>query len=574
METQKPMHLTFSSAIEAADSGRRIISGIVVPYGKVGHTNVGAVVFERGSIQVPNVSKIKLLAQHEQTASGVIGRAQSLNDTDTAMLGTFKVSASRDGENYLIKASEGLLDGLSVGVDVIASKPGKDGTLYVSRAILKEVSLVETPAFSDALVTNVAAAAGDADEAVEETLEEMEDAQIAKISEAVTALENIQELEKALEETETQTESEASVSENTAAATTEAAATADASRPIIKATAPIYGGVTATPRDGITSMGRYVEHKLKAAIGNSESALWVAAAEDRRNITASSDATTSNNPAFSPVQYLSKFVSNTSFGRPTIDAVQRMAAPARGMQVNIPSLVTSAGGGSSVAPTVAVNAQGDAPSDTQMTTAYETITLQRYAGQQLVDLALIERSDPIFMDQLAKQLENQYRAATDAAMIAALTAGGTQATGVAGTTAGLMSYIGTEAPLAYQGSSFFAQNLVSGIGWWQNVISANDTTGRPLFNTTTPWNSAGDAKPTTIRGSVMGLDYYVDKNVAATLIDESAFIIAPEATMWIESPEAFFSVNVVGSMAVSTSIYGYGAGKVLIPAGVRRFNLV
>jgi hypothetical protein len=94
-----------------------------------------------------------------------------------------------------------------------------------------------------------------------------------------------------------------------------------------------------------------------------------------------------------------------------------------------------------------------------------------------------------------------------------------------------------------------------------------------LFNTTTPWNSAGDAKPTTIRGSVMGLDYYTDKNVASGLIDESAFIIAPETALWIESPEAFFSVNVVSSMAVQTAIYGYGAGKVLIPAGVRRFNL-
>ena len=563
------MHLTFSSAIEAADSGRRIISGIVVPYGKVGHTNVGAVVFERGSIQVPNVSKIKLLAQHEQTASGVIGRAQSLNDTDTAMLGTFKVSASRDGENYLIKASEGLLDGLSVGVDVIASKPGKDGTLYVSRAILKEVSLVETPAFSDALVTNVAAAAGDADEAVEETLEEMEDAQIAKISEAVTALENIQELEKALEETETQTESEASVSENTAAATTEAAATADASRPIIKASQPY---ITTSVRHGIDSMGRYVEHKVKAALGDETSALWIKASEDRTSITASD--TTSTNPAFNPIQYMSMFVSNTNFGRPTIDAVSRQAAPKSGMQVNIPSLVTSAGGGSSTAPTVAVNVQGDAPSDTPMTSAYETVTLSRYAGQQTIDLALLERSDPIFFDQLAIQLERAYRLTTDAAMVAVLTAGGTQATGVAATNAGLISYVSTEAPAAYKGSSYFASNIVANTDWWSQILGYTDTTGRPIYNAINPWNAAGDSKPTSIKGNLLGLDLYVDKNLTAGLVDESAFIIAPETALWIESPEAFFSVNVVGSMAVQTAIYGYGAGKVLIPAGVRRFNLV
>jgi HK97 family phage prohead protease len=563
-------HLTFSSSIEAADSGRRIISGVVVPFGKIGHTSVGPVIFERGSIQIPNTSKIKLLAQHQQTASGVIGRAQSFSTTDEAIYGSFKVSASRDGENYLIKASEGLLDGLSVGVDVIASKPGKDGTLYVQEAVLKEVSLVETPAFSEAIVTNVAAAEGDMDELAEEAIETAEDALIQQISDAVDGLKKIQVVEKALEETETQTESEATVSEDTSAATTEASAAVDSSRPTIKASVPYGEGQTRT-RHGIDSMGRYVEHKIKAALGDSTSREWVAASEDRSLLTASD--TFGNNPAFNPIQYLSKFVSNTNFGRPTIDAVTRQAAPATGLQVNIPALVTSAGGGSNVAPTVAANTIGDAPSDTAMTSSYETLTLQRFAGQQTIDLSLIERSDPIFMDQLAIQLERAYRLATDAAMVAVLTAQGTQATGVAGTTAGLISYIGTEAPAAYKGSSYFAENIVANTDWWSNTISALDSTGRPLFNTTTPWNSAGEAKPTTIRGTIMGLDLFVDKNLTSGLVDESAFIIAPETALWIESPEAFFSVNVVSSLAVQTALYGYGQGKVLIPAGVRRFNL-
>ena len=546
------MHLTFSSPIEAADAGRRIISGVVVPYGKVGYTNVGAVVFERGSIQVPNVSKIKLLAQHKQTASGVIGRAQSLNDTNDAMLGTFKVSASRDGENFLIKASEGLLDGLSAGVEVIASKPGKDGTLYVSRAVLKEVSLVETPAFADAIVTNVAAAAGE------------------EVSEKEEVSETVQEVESVLEETETQSESEASVSENTAAATTEASATADASRPVIKASQPY---ITTSVRHGIDSMGRYVEHKVKAALGDDTSALWVKAAEDRTQITASDTMT--SNPAFNPINYLSKFVSNTNFGRPAIDAVSRQAAPASGLQVNIPSMVTSAGGGSSVAPTVAANPMdGTAPDSTAMTSAYETVTLSRYAGQQTIDLALLERSDPIFFDQLAIQLQRAYLLATDAAMIGVLTAQGTQAGTAAATNAGLISFVSTEAPAAYKGSSYFAENIITNTDWWSQILGYTDTTGRPIYNAINPWNAAGDSKPTTIKGNLLGLDLYVDKNVTAGLIDESAFIVAPETALWIESPEAFFSVNVVSSMAVQTAIYGYGAGKVLIPAGVRRFNLV
>jgi len=557
-------HLTFSSPIEAADSGRRIISGVVVPYGKVGNTSAGPVIFERGSIQIPNTSKIKLLAQHEQTASGVIGRAQSLTDGVDAMYGTFKVSASRDGENYLIKAAEGLLDGLSVGVDVIASQPGKDGNLYVQKAILREVSLVETPAFADAVVTSVAAA--DAGDAAEEAIEELEDEQIQKISDAVDALKNIQVAEKALEETETTTESEATMSEATPAATAEASS--EASRTTIKASTPY---ISTTVRHGITSKGKYAEHKVKAALGNEESKLWIAAAEDPSSLTAAD--TMSTNPAFNPVQYLSNFVSNTNFGRPAIDAVTRGTLPASGMTINIPSLVTSAGGGSSTAPTVASTAESASPSSTPMTSAYESVSVSKYAGQQTISLELLERSDPIFFDQLAIQLERAYLLATDAALISILTSQGTQAGTTAGTTAGLISFIGTEAPAAYAGSSYFASNIVTNTSWWSQLIGAVDTTGRPIFNAINPWNAGGESTPTSIKGNVLGLDLYVDKNVTTGLVDESAFIIAPETVTWWESPQAYFSVNVVDSMSVQTAIYGYGAGKVMIPAGVRRFNL-
>jgi len=538
------MQLTFSSQmITAADGERRIIAGQIVPFGAVGNTSAGKTIFERGSIQIPAPSKIKLLAQHN--TNDPIGRAKSFNETASGIDGIFKLSAASKATDYLLMASEGLIDGLSVGVEVLASKEMKDGTLVVTSAILKEVSLVESPAFNEARVLEVAASESEPEEEVSVT-------------------------EEVAEETQP-TESEATVSEDTTAATTEAAAAAEASRPIIKASTAYGDGVTRV-RHGITSMGRYTEHKIKAALGDNVSREWVAAAEDRSLIA--TDAMMSNNGAFNPIQYLSNFVSNTNFGRPTIDAVSRQAAPASGLQINIPALVTTAGGGTDVAPTVATNAlDGTAPSDTAMTSAYETVTLQRYAGQQTIDLALLERSDPIFFDQLAIQLERAYRLATDSAMISVLTAQGTQAATKAATIAGLISYIGTEAPAAYKGSSYFASNIVTNTDWWSQLIGAVDTTGRPIFTASQPMNAGGATAPTSIKGNVLGLDLFVDKNVTAGLIDESAFIIAPETAMWFETPESFFSVNVVSNMAVQTAIYGYGAGKVLIPAGVRRFNL-
>jgi HK97 family phage prohead protease len=548
MEAKKEtMRLQFSSPIESADAGRRLISGVVVPFGKVGNTSVGAVVFERGSIEIPAPNKIKLLAQHE--ATNPIGRAQSFSQDESAIYGTFKVSASQKGTDYLTLASEDLIGGLSVGVDVVASKPAKDGTLYVQRAVLREVSLVESPAFSDAVVTQVAASEG---EAVEETPAE-EISEVAQVTE---------------ETTETnQTESEATVSDTTAAST-EAAAPAEASRPTIKASTPY---ISQTVRHGITSKGSYVQHKILAAQGNEQSKLWIAASEDPTSLTAAD--TMSTNPAFNPIQYMKEFVSNTNFGRPAIDAVSRGVLPANGMTFSVPSLVTSAGGGSSVAPTVASTAEAGTPSNTAMTSAYLTANVTKYAGQQTISLELMERSDPVFFDELAIQLERAYLLATDSALIAALTAGGVQATGVAGTSAGLISYVSTESAAAYAGSSYFARNLIAGTGQWSAIMGYTDSTGRPIYTASQPWNAAGNAAPTSIKGNVLGLDLYVDHNVTAGIVDESAFIVAPEAVTWYESPTSYFSVNIVNNMEVQTAIYGYGASLVKIPAGIRRYNL-
>jgi HK97 family phage prohead protease/HK97 family phage major capsid protein len=569
------MKLEFSATVTAADAGRRIISGKIVPFGTPGMTSAGSVIFERGSIQVPNVSKIKLLAQHEQTASGVIGRAQSIHEAEDGMYATFKISASRDGENFLIKAAEGLLDGLSVGVEVIASKERKDGTMVVTASRLNEVSLVETPAFDSARVSDVAAQAGDMmeDDTAEENLENMEDEQIQKISDAVEALKIIQVTEKALEESETQTESEASVSENTAAATTEAAAPAEASRPTIKASVPYGDSITRT-RHGIDTMGKYVAHKIYASQGDLESREWIAAAEDPTVVQAAADSIGTTNPAFNPIQYMKELYTNNRFGAPARDAVSRGVLPTSGMTFQIPSLVTSAGGGSGVAPTVAVTAEAGTPSDTGMATQYLTGTVKKYAGQNTISLELLERSSPVFFDELAKQMELAYLKSIDAAILAGLVSGGTVGTkNYAATSAGIIDFVSTESALAYSASSDFAQNYLAGTSQWSLLMGAVDTTGRPIYNAGAPMNSAGNSNPTSIKGNVLGLDLFVDYQAVSTTIDDSAFIIVPSAVTWYESPTSYFSVNNVGNMQVQTAIYGYGSLLVKNAGGIRRFNV-
>jgi HK97 family phage prohead protease len=520
------MRLNFSSEIEAADVERRIIAGIVVPFNKVGYTSVGPVIFESGSIKIPDTKNVKLLANHDST--NPIGRAQSFQTTDNQITGSFKISSSATGQDFLIRASEGLIASLSIGVEVISSKPSKDGILYVQEAVMKEVSLVESPAFSDAVVTKVAASEGEADQTPTDQTPTNE-------SEAIV---------------ETQAP-EAVVTE------TPTAETVEASRQTIKATAPY---ITSSVRSPIKSMGGYALHSIKAKLGDDDSALYVRAAAD----------STSTNVAFNPTQYLTNmFVSNTNFGRAAIDACTKATLPGAGFTVNVPSLIT----GTDTAPTVASTAESAAPSNTGMTSSYESYTVTKYAGQQTISLELIERSDPIFMDQLMIQLERAYLKATDAAVIAAFIASGTAATATANTAAGLINFLSTESAAAYAGTSYFAKNVVIGSGTWAAAMGYQDSTGRPIFNTTTPMNSAGQIGNSSIRGNLLGLDTFVDVNAVATAgADNSAFVIAPEAVTIFESPTAMFSVNVVSSMSVNLAIYGYMAPAILQAKGVRKYK--
>lgn len=543
------MLLTFNQEIQAADTERRTVSGLVAPYGEIGFTSAGPVMFERGSIAITEASQIKLLMQHQ--ADKPVGRAISFSDSTEGVYGSFKLSSSTRGQDALVLAQENLVCGLSVGVDVTASKPMGD-YLLVTAAVLKEVSLVESAAFSSASVTDIAAARA-ALEAATSTKEK-----------TTTINTTIVEIET---ETETETESEAAVTtapENTPEETPVDAPVevekVEAARKIIRPSV-LDSQRLRTP---ITSMATYTEHKIKAAMGNDDSKLYVTAADD----------SFTTNPAFNPTQYLSEFVSNTNFDTPMINALSSGALPPTGNTIQVPSLVTSAGGGSGVAPVVTFEAEAGAVENTGMVTEYLTGTVKKYAGMNTLSVELLERAqDPNFYAELTNQLQRAYSLATDAAVIADVVAGGVQGTAVAATSAGIISYVSTESANIYKNTSYFARNYVAGPSQWSLLMGSTDSTGRPIYNAAAPMNSGGLSTPTSIRGNVLGLDLYVDHQMVATTIDDSAFIVAPEAMTVYRSPQAYMSVNVVSNLQVQVAIYGFMATIVKMPNGLVRYNL-
>jgi len=516
------MLLTFSSQIESADNERRVIAGKIVPFEEVGNTSVGKVVFAKDSIEIGDPGKVKMLMQHQ--ADKPIGRMQKFNKAEDGIYASFKISASMQGQDALILAGEQLIDGLSVGVDVNKSVQKKD-YLYVTSATLREVSLVESPAF-EARVTKVAASESETETPIE-----------TKESEAP-----VEELATAPQEAKAEA----------------ATPTVEAARPVI--TAPLIQTSIRTP---ITSMAAYTEHKIKAALGNEDSKLYVTAADD----------SFSTNPAFNPTQYLSEFVTNTRFGTPTIDACSQGVLPPTGMSISVPSLVTSIAGGTGVAPVVTVEAEAGAVQNTGMETAYLTGTVQKYSGMNTLSVELLDRAGyPGFYAELTQQLQNAYLTAIDTAALTALLAAGTNATAETADSAGIIDYSAQAASLVYKNTGYFAQNYVANPAQYQALLGAVDNTGRPIYNAIQPMNAAGQVAPSSIRGNVLGLDLYVDKNFTQTAFDdESAVIFAPEAFTVYRSPQAFMSVNVVSNLQVQVAIYGFMATIAKMPYGIIKY---
>jgi HK97 family phage prohead protease len=495
-----------------------------VPFEEVGNTSVGKVVFAKGSIEIGDPGKVKMLMQH--SAERPIGRMQKFNQAEDGIYASFKISASMQGQDALILAGEQLIDGLSVGVDVNKSIQKKD-YLYVTSATLKEVSLVESPAFSAAQVTKVAASESEAETPIE-----------TKESEAP-----VEDLATAPQEAKAEA----------------ATPTVEAARPVI--TAPLIQSTIRTP---ITSMAAYTEHKIKAALGNDDSKLYVTAADDAF----------SNNGAFNPTQYLAEFVTNTRFGTPAIDACSQGVLPPNGLTINVPSLVTSSGGGTGVAPVVTVEAEGGAVQNTGMETNYLSATVSKYSGMNTLSIELLERAGyPGFYEELTNQLTQAYLKTLDTTVLTALLAAGMNGTNTTADLDGIVAFTTEGARTIYSNTGYFAQNYIANPAQWGALIGAQDTTKRPVFNALQPMNAAGQVGPQSIRGSVLGLDLYVDKNFSAsTFDDDSAVILAPEAFTVYRSAQNFMSVNVVSNLQVQVAIYGYMATLAKMPNGIIKYK--
>jgi len=508
--------LTFSAEL-TADASERTISGKIVPFnGEVGNTSAGAVVFERGAINIADSSKVKLLLEHDPKQP--IGRAQFFNETEDGIFASFKISKSSRGTDALIEASEELRTGLSVGVMVNAAKP-KNGVLYVSSADLLEVSLVQAAAFKSAAVTDIAASE---DEAVEETLPTESETATVETTPAVEATPTVE------------------------------AAAVEAARPAV--TAMAY----TKPRIEVTA-AKYAEQSIRAALGDDSARQYIAAADN-----------TTDNAGLVPTRQLSEIINplGTTI-RPSIDAISRGVLPDAGMTFEIPKITAM--------PTVAVAAEDAAFSNTDQNSAFLSVSVAKYAGQQVFSVELLDRTSPAFFDELVRNMAAAYAKSTNAAVNAALISGATlDATTVATypTAAELLGIVARGSASVYGATAGlpnpFARNMVVSTGQWSNIMTLNDA-GRPIYNASQPQNAGGVVTPTSLTGNVAGLNLYVDPENAGDG-DGTILIINPDAYTWYESPTYRLRAESTAAGQVTIGYYGYGAIATKVGAGAFKNN--
>ena len=510
----KHLHVTFTADVTAADSDKGVIVGKVVPYGVFGNTSLGPVAFRAGAFAKPPET-VKLLLEHDGRRP--IGRATSFVDGPDHMTGTFKLSRTTAGQDALIEAAEGLRDGLSVGANIIDFEDTEEGYV-VTAAELVEVSLVASPAFTQAGVDQVAASQPDPQPSEEDEQMDNETTEVEAAAQVV-----------------------------------------EASQPV-EAAAPTSQYITVSaPRalDGMTA-GRFAKVQLEAGAGNRDSQLLVQAAL--------ADATTTTAAGLIPTRFLTEVIAVLDDSRPFIDSITRDNLPADGMEFKIPRRTQ--------APSVAEQAaEGDEVSSTSFELDFLTVDVKTFSGGQRISRQLIERSDPSFLDRLIIEMAAQYAQQTDAFAFAQTNAG--LATSDATT---LYGSIVKGIADSYNVMRFSPNRLLVGPSGtndsfhWDDLLGAVDGSDRPLYAAAQPQNAAGLVSQGSTQGTVAGMQLVVDPNIPT---NSNARIYPAAFATFYEAAAAPVNVSVqdVSTLEVEVAVYGYVAMAVKYPTAMRALTI-
>ena len=438
------------------------ISGVAVPWNVTATVAGGQKVrFLPGAFDV-NQKAAKLVENHDLTQlRGVVNK---LTDTAAGLEFEATLADTRASRDAVALLKSGAYDSVSVGANPTKFKFDKQGVMIVSKADLIELSLVAVPAFSDAVITEIAASADPEDDETnpQDTPEE------EQVSEAIQA---------------------------------EAAEA--------PATIPVSPIVYATARKEVP-LPTAVEYLSAAIAGGSA---WHQMREAIK--AAAPDVVTTDTPGILPTPIVGPVYNNFIGRRPVVDAIGVRAMPGGGKVFIRPEVTTHVSIGASLSEMS--NQSGT------LVVFNNQVTKQIFGGYVNVSEADLDWTDPAVLSIILDDMSRIYANATDNYAADNLRSGASVTANFAAASstdpAYWASWISARAQTILSSSNGnLPTHLFLSPDWWGTLMGLSDTADRPLFPQIGPMNAFGNLTPGQPNGNAFGLQVVVDRNFAADTV--------------------------------------------------------
>ena len=485
----------------AGDDSPRTITGVAVPWDVTATVSDGTKVsFLRGAFDL-EAKNPKLLENHD--TSQLRGVVTELADSEEGLLFTAKFAKTRASDNAIELVKAGAYDSVSVRAIPEKFTMSKDGTMIVSQATLAEISLVSSPAFKDAIITEIAASEPE---------------------------------EEATETPNNDTSEEETMSQETPV---------EASQPDVIQT-PLFA--TAKREFKMPSAGEWISAQMQGGA--------VAAEFNARLRAAAPDVTTADLDGILPLPILAPVYSGIQGLRPVVDAIGARQMPQSGKVFIVPKITTHTSIGGPETQNTTITAGEYVVDDVQ-------ITKDIYGGYVEVSEASIDWSSPEVLQGLLEDMGKKYALATDNAAADALLAGTSQTTGNVDPAdpADWIQKVYACANTILANGNYLPDHLFVSGDVFAQLGTLSDDQGRPLFPQVGPMNAFGTMNAGSREAVVFGLRLVVDTNFAAkTTIVGAA---ATGAFRCYEQQKGAISLDNPSTLSRTIAFRGYFAPKMI-----------
>ena len=446
----------------AGEDSPRTITGLAVPWSPVSAvvSDGTKVSFLRGAFDL-EAKNPKLLENHD--SSQLRGVVTELADSEEGLLFTAKFAKTRASDDAIELVKAGAYDSVSVGAIPRKFTMAKDGTMIVSSASLEEISLVASPAFKDAIITEIAAS----------------------------------EPEEEATETPTPTDSEEEQVE-----TPETPTAVEAAVP----TQPIFA--TARRETPLPTAAEYISALL---VGGDQ---WRAMSASLK--AAAPNIVSDDNPGTLPTSVVAPVYNNFIGRRPVVDAIGVRSMPQGGKVFIRPEVTTHTSIGASIAE--------QSPTGGTLVVFNNQVTKQLFGGYVNISEFDIDVSQPEILSVVLDDMARIYANATDNYAADQLASGASvtrnfTAADLDDPTSWSAWVAGAATTILSSSNGNLPTHLFLAADIWGDLLALNDSSKRPLFPQVGPMNAYGNLAPGQANGNAFGLQVVVDRNFSnGTLI--------------------------------------------------------